>query len=386
MKRFTGKVVSAVCVMMFSLYSIAESDAVERIKAWNQVVDYQNKSSVYRAVSAKWIKTPGNETRSLSEFDKESGYTNPEIEGALKSALLVAKSNPKDDLGYMALDFLLRNSRSEEHQKQYWPTMLDLMTKHYVSDDRIGSSLLMLARIGLGNGGNPYGLAMQNFLESIVRENPSNSELRVRAAYYYAMESLRPINNLEKNPSWRESTREKSITFSEVAISEGRGLKGFGGDVSDEATLIKNTLQSLSVGSLLPDMSAKIVDGGEDKLSNYRGKVVLIDFWATWCVPCVASLPKVVKLKKELSDTPFEVITVSIDDSEEEVLDFIDERMELPFVNWHVGVGSEVQKNWSVHGVPYYFLLDESGVIQARGDFSGIEEKAKQLVKSVSSK
>jgi len=67
----------------------------------------------------------------------------------------------------------------------------------------------------------------------------------------------------------------------------------------------------------LPDLTGKTL-----KLSDYRGKVVLLDFWATWCDPCREEIPHFVELQNKLGDQGFEIIGVSMDDGPEPVRDF----------------------------------------------------------------
>ena len=72
-------------------------------------------------------------------------------------------------------------------------------------------------------------------------------------------------------------------------------------------------LENLSVGQSLPNLAAVDLTGRQDSLSNYNGKVLLLDFWATWCGPCIKSLPDLRQLTEELPDDSFEIISISID-------------------------------------------------------------------------
>lgn len=142
-------------------------------------------------------------------------------------------------------------------------------------------------------------------------------------------------------------------------------------------------MNGLQPGKVLPDVEAKNLSGELDKLSNYRGKVVLVDFWATWCGSCVAALPSIVELKEELAGKPFEVITVSIDDHLEAILEY-QEGQPMPWVNWHIGPDSKILDDWDITGVPAYYLIDEQGVIVDNSYFDdGVKEKVRKLVNAV---
>ena len=75
---------------------------------------------------------------------------------------------------------------------------------------------------------------------------------------------------------------------------------------------------------LAPDFKGKTSGGKEIKLSDYLGKVVLIDFWASWCPPCREEMPELIKFYKTHKDTAFELIAVNIDNESENMQRFLD--------------------------------------------------------------
>lgn len=77
-----------------------------------------------------------------------------------------------------------------------------------------------------------------------------------------------------------------------------------------------------------PNVAYSDAGGGEVRLSDYRGQVILVNFWATWCGPCVEEMPALDRLQGDLGGEDFQVVTVSLDRSMDEVLEFF-ERMEL---------------------------------------------------------
>ncbi|MDM3871200.1 TlpA disulfide reductase family protein [Porticoccus sp. W117] len=137
-------------------------------------------------------------------------------------------------------------------------------------------------------------------------------------------------------------------------------------------------LDALVAGKELPDVEAKTLKGKLDQLSNYRGKVVLVDFWATWCGPCIATFPAIAQLKKELAGKPFEVISINVDDEVEDAIAFKENSEQpMPWVNWHIGPDSPILTEWAVNKYPTFFVLDEKGIIQIT-DFDS--NKIKELV------
>lgn len=144
-------------------------------------------------------------------------------------------------------------------------------------------------------------------------------------------------------------------------------------------------LKSIGEGAEAPDFEVPTPDGKTLSLSSLKGKYkcLLIDFWASWCGPCLREAPNIQAVYKDYHDKGFEVLSVSIDDSKEKWLDAIEKHQ----LNWlHVsdlgGWKSVVAKRYNVSAVPAMFLLDRNGVIvstNARGE--KLREMVEELVK-----
>jgi len=112
---------------------------------------------------------------------------------------------------------------------------------------------------------------------------------------------------------------------------------------------------------MAPDFSLPELSGGQLKLSSYRGKVVLLDFWATWCTPCREETPQFVDLQNKYGDRGFQVIGVSMDDEPEPVRDFYKQfRMNYPVAMGNAKIG---ELYGGVLGLPIAFLIGRDGRI-----------------------
>ena len=124
-----------------------------------------------------------------------------------------------------------------------------------------------------------------------------------------------------------------------------------------------------------PDFSITTADGEYISLDDLKGKVVLLDFWGTWCPPCVASLPALRTLHKKFSnDSPFVMIGVSVNDEEDTWRAFTaKEKMVWP---QYRDENHKVQRAFSVNRFPTYIVLDHEGIIRYRSSGMGFEKEA----------
>lgn len=120
----------------------------------------------------------------------------------------------------------------------------------------------------------------------------------------------------------------------------------------------------LRPGTIAPEIALPDTKDSTVTLSSFRGKVVLVDFWASWCGPCRAANPAVVKLYNKYKDKGFVVFGVSLDNKKSAWLKAIkQDKIKYPQVNDKAGWYSKVAEQWGVDAIPASFLLDQSGKI-----------------------
>ncbi len=127
------------------------------------------------------------------------------------------------------------------------------------------------------------------------------------------------------------------------------------------------------VGSPAPELSSttsfNTADGAAIKLANLRGKVVLIDFWATWCGPCVAAIPHMQELHDKFASKGL-VVVGHTDTSSDNLEQFIASKK----ITYAISVGTEIGGSWGVSGIPHVFVIDPDGVIVWDGHPAELQE------------
>ena len=149
--------------------------------------------------------------------------------------------------------------------------------------------------------------------------------------------------------------------------------------------IIPFTVSAISVGETVPLFKARAIDGNKSlALNDYRGKVVLIDFWASWCPPCLRSLPKYDDLRREIGTSDFEIIAINVDENTDDARKFLQKHpVDYPIAKDPKGILPSV---YGIKVMPTSYLIDRDGVVQyvhtafKEGDIEKLKVEIEKLI------
>jgi peroxiredoxin len=136
-------------------------------------------------------------------------------------------------------------------------------------------------------------------------------------------------------------------------------------------------------GDALPDFTLSDIRGKAHTLSSYQGKVVMVNFWATYCGPCIREIPSMQRLKQKLAGKPFDILAIDMAEEKADVEAFM-QRHNIK-VNFPILLDTEgtVIEQWMVSAVPTTFIIDPQGKIRY-ALYGGLEWDNEEVVKTIS--
>jgi RNA polymerase sigma factor (sigma-70 family) len=303
----------------------------------------------------------------------------------IERALRVVRENPTDPAALRALEFGLRrtsggyggpNGKAREE-------LLAFVRSHFLRSPDLSPTLLfnlahqnttsaddLLAAVAETNpsptvrGRAAYALADELARESEVvrlrREVPElfdNPFVRERTEYVDRLRSADPDALEREAVKWYGLVREK---YADVAIYDGPGSDKLG-ELAEQGLF---ALHHLTIGKVAPDIEGEDLDGKPFRLSDYRGKVVVLIFCGNWCGPCREMNPHKQRLVDRLVGRPFALVEVNSDDDPEAVR----RTMRKEKLTWRCwfdgGRRGPIAKRWHIQGWPAVYILDAAGVIR----------------------
>jgi len=360
------------------------ADEVKQVRAdWSKA--QQDWYKEYQAA-----KTPEDQQKAIQNQPKPDKYIDRLLE--------VAQKNTKEPA--TAVDALFLAVQLDRNGTGKGNKALELLTKEFADSDQIKPANLLTLAYSSGD-------EAAEFLKAVAAKN-KDKDLQGVATYVMAQgirQRVQTIQQLKEYPEYAKSyeqqigkdafdklmkqepadlDKEAEKTFAVVAdkykdveIPWGREKVKLG--TKAEANLFE--MRKLKVGEVVPDEALETLDGKKIKLSDLRGKVVVLDIWATWCGPCRAMIPHEREMVKKLADKPFVLMSISADNTKDVLEKFL-EKEEMPWKHVYNGPTSGIVEKWNVSYYPTIYVIDAKGVIRHKDiRDKKLEEAVEKLLK-----
>jgi peroxiredoxin len=247
---------------------------------------------------------------------------------------------------------------------------------------------------------------MKAFLEKYP-DVPQAADVHLNLGQLYAQSGSfdESISHLETYLTRSEGREQAEIAMAKFFLAQGHmgrdefdeaqkyleEVQGAGGSLPPQLKQMTEMsikqipiLKKLRIGNPAIPIEATTTAGDPITLDSYKGKVLLLDFWASWCKPCREEMPTVISVYEEYHDKGFEILGVSLDQSESSFKGYIEEHgISWPQIFDGGGWKSSVGQAYGINSIPATFLLDRAGTIRYRNLRGGkLREAVKELVET----
>jgi thiol-disulfide isomerase/thioredoxin len=286
------------------------------------------------------------------------------------AAFEIAKAGPKSDAGFAALEWVLTTPRA--YQLPVGKPALELAAEHHATNPKVGKAAAWVAYFLRDERAESHAPGMA-FLKAVAEKNPDRTArgqavmaAAWRAKWKFDAAEYRKAADAEALAAAAEKAFEAVVKdYADCPRLMRDGQPTLGAEAKQELF----ELQHLRIGKTAPDIAAEGVDGKKFKLSDYRGKVAVVNFWASWCGPCMAMVPHERELVERLKDKPFVLVGVNGDETRDKAKEVMaKEKMTWPsFWNGPRDDEKAISRAWNVRGWPTVYVLDAKGVIRYKG-------------------
>ncbi len=336
MRRWIGSMLAAflVAVPLVALYKSTGEKGKDRATQFKNIrADYEK--------AAPKLK----EAYEAAETNKERRAVLEKLDGEFAPRIFkLVEAEPKDELSFNALSWAVQALPNMDGK------VFELLADNWAKDAQIKNLCVLFMQ-------RPTNERAAKLLRKILDEN-KDKDAQGFACYLLAKRAA------EKSKEGDKKAEEEAEKLYERVVKDFADVKVFGrGTLGDQAKVPLFEIRHLAIGKKAPNVESKDLEGKKAQLKDYKGKVVVLDIWATWCPPCRAMIPHERAMVKKLKDKPFALISISADEEKKTLQDFLKEN-EMPWTHWWNGPNSGILKDWNVQFFPTIYVLDDEGVIR----------------------
>jgi thiol-disulfide isomerase/thioredoxin len=269
--------------------------------------------------------------------------------------LKIAEEDPKSETALEAAQFTFSRLLPLGAAGADADKLIAIVVEHHLNSPVAKGMILMAGRLGKSG---------EKLLQAAAKK-ATDKDVKGLALYMLGTAYAEQADDADDEKAATELTA-KAIDHLERAAKTAPDAK-LGPDTLGKAAGEEiAALKKLGVGKPAPDVEGvELRDEKKVKLSSYKGKVVLLDVWATWCGPCRKMIPHEREMVKKLEGKPFVLVSVSADDKKETLTKFL-EKEPMPWTHWWAGEESDVLKTLRVKAFPTLYLIDAKGVIRKK--------------------
>jgi peroxiredoxin len=212
------------------------------------------------------------------------------------------------------------------------------------------------------------GPSSERLLRILIEKSP-HRDVQAQASFAQCSQLKSQLDRWRGSPASMVAARGKLEGLLAGVVEKYGDVKYLRGNLKDSAEAMLFEVQHLSVGQVAPDIEGHDLEGKPLRLSDYRGKVVLLVYWGTWCGPCMAAVPEHAALLQRMDGKPFAIVGVN-SDADAASAHKIGTEKGITWRSWWDGGGTQgpIASRWNVHGWPTLYLLDAQGTIRFKGE------------------
>jgi thiol-disulfide isomerase/thioredoxin len=341
MARWIALVAAVALVAFVVLKFGGYLDLPDRAKMLRNAIDEHSKSMEEAMSAYRQAKSQADQKTAQEKLPNPAPY--------VQKALKIADVDPTDQTAFEALGFVFNITAGNEDRA------VDLLTEYHAKDPKIKAACWLALNLAMNNQLFPPGIP--KLMKKVLEENPDKEACGLACFYLGSIPAPRADAGDKEALADVEKYLQRVIReYPDVVLPNKR-------PAGEAAKTTLDYLHNFAVGMQAPNAESEDLKGSKVQLKDYRGKVVVLDIWATWCGPCRQMIPHEREMVAKFKAQPFELVSISADDKKETLEEFL-KKEPMPWAHWWDGPKGRIMTDWYIAQFPTIYVLDAQGVIR----------------------